>query len=48
MTQQMHLTGLCNATVDNPTGASREDLVDAVLNFLQTDTVLFFSSADVS
>ncbi len=46
LTQQMHLTGLCNASVDNPTGAGREELADEALKFLETDTVLFFSSCD--
>lgn len=40
---QMHLTGLCNVCIDNPTKASKYELVDSVLNFLDTDTVLFFS-----
>lgn len=42
MLSQMHLTGLCNICIDNPTGASKEDLVEDVLNFLETDTVFFF------
>ena len=40
---QMHLTGLCNTSVDNPTHATKYDLVDNILNFLETDTILFFS-----
>jgi len=43
---QMHLTGLCNVCIDNPTKATKYELVDSILNFLDTDTVLFF--ADVS
>ncbi len=43
VTQQMHLTGLCNACVDNPTGAGKEALADAILAYLDTDTVLYFS-----
>ena len=42
----MHLTGLANVCIDNPTNVSKEKLVDSVLNFLETDTLLFFS--DVS
>ena len=34
--------GLCNVCIDNPTNASKEELVDSLLNFLDTDTVLFF------
>lgn len=40
---QMHLTGLCNTSIDNPTGAKKYDLVDKILNILETDTILFFS-----
>lgn len=40
---QMHLTGLCSIAIDNPTKATKYDLVDNVLNFLETDTILFFS-----
>ena len=39
----MHLTGLCNTCTDNPTRVSKYELVDSILNFLDTDTVLFFS-----
>ena len=46
MRSQMHLTGLCNVCLDNPTNTTKFDLVDSVLNFLDTDTLLFFS--DVS
>ena len=43
---QMHLTGLCNVSIDNPTNTTKYALVDSVLNFLDTDTILFFT--DVS
>ena len=43
---QMHLTGLCNVCIDNPTKTTKYELVDNILNFLDTDTILFFS--DVS
>ena len=43
---QMHLTGLCNVCIDNPTKTTKYALVDSILNFLDTDTILFFS--DVS
>jgi len=40
---QMHLTGLCNVCIDNPTKTTKYALVDSILNFLDTDTILFFS-----
>lgn len=40
---QMHLTGLCNTAVDNCMQATKYGLVDDILNFLDTDTILFFS-----
>lgn len=40
---QMHLTGLCNTAIDNPTKTTKYDLVDNILDFLETDTILFFS-----
>ena len=46
MLSQMHLTGLSNVCIDNPTKTTRYALVDSVLDFLDTDTILFFS--DVS
>ena len=44
---QMHLTGLCNTVIDNPTNATKYDLVDDILNFLDTDTLLFFAEVRV-
>ena len=46
MLSQMHLNGLCNVCQDNPTQTTKYELVDSILNFLDTDTILFFS--DVS
>ena len=43
LTSQMHLTGLCNVCLDEPLGATKDQLVDGVMAFLDTDTVLFFS-----
>ena len=43
MPSQMHLTTMCNTSIDNPTNATKYDLVDSVLSFLDTDTLLFFS-----
>ena len=45
---QMHLTGLCNTAIDNPTSTTKYDLVDNILNFLDTDTLLFFSEVSVT
>ena len=44
---QMHLTGLCNTCIDNPTNATKYQLVDNILNFLDTDTLLFFAEVVV-
>jgi ATP synthase F1 complex assembly factor 2 len=46
MTQQMHLTGLANVCVDNPTNAGPEEMAEGVLAFLDTDTLLFISAED--
>ena len=46
MLSQMHLTGLANVSIDNPTKVTAEQITENVMNFLDTDTVLFFS--DVS
>ena len=43
MLSQMHLTGLANVSIDNPTKVTKEQIVESVMNFLDTDTVLFFS-----
>merc|ERR1712020_172028 len=40
---QMHLTCLSNVCIDNPTRTTKYALVDSILNFLDTDTILFFS-----
>jgi chaperone required for assembly of F1-ATPase len=45
---QMHLNGLANVCIDNPTKCTKEQLVDSVLNFLDTDTILFFSDVRIS
>jgi len=43
MMSQMHLTGLANVSIDNPTKVTPEQMTESVMNFLDTDTVLFFS-----
>ncbi|RLU18489.1 hypothetical protein DMN91_008846 [Ooceraea biroi] len=40
----MHLTALCNTVLDNPQSRSKIDLVNHVVNCLQMDTILFYSS----
>jgi ATP synthase F1 complex assembly factor 2 len=44
---QMHLTGLCNTCIDNPGRTKKDILVESVLGFLGTDTVLFYSDEPV-
>lgn len=39
----MHLTALCNTSLDNPNRLTKPDMVNYLLNFLPTDTVLFHS-----
>ena len=39
----MHLTGFANVSIDNPTKVTSEQITESVMNFLDTDTVLFFS-----
>ena len=40
------LLGLCNTAIDNPTQATKYELVEDILKFIETDTILYF--ADVS
>lgn len=42
----MHLTSLINTSLDNPNKLTKEGLVDGLLEYLPTDTVLFFSTDD--
>ncbi|KAJ6649694.1 ATP synthase mitochondrial F1 complex assembly factor 2 [Pseudolycoriella hygida] len=42
----MHLTALCSTAIDNPNRLTKEDMVNFMLNFVPTDTVLFHSSED--
>jgi len=36
----MPVTTICNTTIDNPTGISKEELIDALLEFFHTDTIV--------
>uniref|UniRef100_A0A336LQI7 CSON000898 protein n=1 Tax=Culicoides sonorensis TaxID=179676 RepID=A0A336LQI7_CULSO len=40
----MHLTALVNTAIDNPNKFSQLDIVNYLINYIQTDTVLFFST----
>jgi len=39
---QMHINGLCNTALDNPGRADKKKMVEAVLSYLRTDTVLYY------
>lgn len=34
-------TSLCSTAIDNPNHLTKEDIVNHILNFLPTDTILF-------
>ena len=38
----MLILGLCNTVIDNPGRIDKKKLVQSILNFLETDTVLFY------
>ncbi|KAL6263573.1 hypothetical protein P5V15_006362 [Pogonomyrmex californicus] len=40
----MHLTSLCNTVLDNPHNRTKIDLVNYIVNCLEMDTILFYSS----
>ncbi|XP_014470815.1 PREDICTED: ATP synthase mitochondrial F1 complex assembly factor 2 [Dinoponera quadriceps] len=40
----MHLTALCNTVLDNPQNHTKVDLVHHIVNCLEMDTILFYSS----
>jgi len=42
----MHLTALCSTVIDNPNNLTKFDIVQAILSFLDTDTILFHSKED--
>lgn len=43
MLSQMHINALCNTCIDNPGRTDKEKLVNSILGFLSTDTILFYS-----
>ncbi|CAH1389439.1 unnamed protein product [Nezara viridula] len=42
----MHLTALCNTAIDNVNNLTKEDITSNILNYLETDTLLFQSHND--
>lgn len=40
----MHLTALCSTAIDNPNNLTKFDIVQHIISYLDTDTVLFQSS----
>eukprot|EP00070_Physeter_catodon_P048876 XP_028355770.1 ATP synthase mitochondrial F1 complex assembly factor 2 isoform X4 [Physeter catodon] len=47
-TYTMHLTTLCNTSLDNPTQRDKDQLIRAATKFLDTDTVWLVASAALS
>ncbi|CAG9838093.1 unnamed protein product [Diabrotica balteata] len=43
---KMHLTTLCNTTMDNPNNLTKYDIANYIVNYLDTDTVLFQANED--
>lgn len=39
----MHLTALVNTMIDNPNKLSKLDIINYLVNYIQTDTVLFYT-----
>ncbi|KAK7588263.1 hypothetical protein V9T40_005508 [Parthenolecanium corni] len=42
----MHLTALCNTVIDNPNHATKSSLIDELLNYVDSDAILYFSDVD--
>ncbi|XP_012280075.1 ATP synthase mitochondrial F1 complex assembly factor 2 isoform X2 [Orussus abietinus] len=40
----MHLTALCSTVLDNPNNHQKVDIINYIVNYLETDTILFHSS----
>lgn len=43
---RMILTSLANTAIDNPNHYSKEDIINYLLSFAETDTVLFYNQAE--
>jgi ATP synthase F1 complex assembly factor 2 len=39
----MMLTALCNTALDNPNNLTKEDIINHILSFAETDTVLYYN-----
>lgn len=46
--EKMRLTNLAFATIDNPLNETSETLTNKILQFLETDTLLYFAGNDSS
>lgn len=42
----MHLTSLCNTVLDNPNKLQKPDMINYLLNYIQTDTILYHASEE--
>lgn len=45
---KMRLTGLAFTTIDNPLNETKESLTENILQFLETDTLLYFAEEETS
>lgn len=43
---KMHLSALCFTAIDNPSNLSKDDMTNYVVNYLDTDTILFQGESD--
>nr|CAI5850610.1 unnamed protein product [Callosobruchus analis] len=43
---KMHLTTLCNTVIDNPNNLTKYDIVNYIVNYLDTDTILYQGNED--
>ncbi|KAK6623667.1 hypothetical protein RUM43_009519 [Polyplax serrata] len=42
----MHLTGLCSTVLDNPNKLTKDDIVNKIMKYLETDTILYISGEE--
>lgn len=40
-------TGLCNTVLDNPNKLTKEDIVQKIIKYLETDTILYTSGVSI-
>ncbi|KAG5683267.1 hypothetical protein PVAND_012557 [Polypedilum vanderplanki] len=43
---RMMLTALCNTAIDNPNHLTKDDIINYLLNYIETDTILFHSESE--